>query len=88
MRGLSFVEACQELGISKSGYKRKRTKPISEKPVFKPKKYENPPALWMKKVEVILNDTREKLWNVRGQAARDILFNKGLTEEIIPIKGN
>lgn len=83
MSGLSFAEACQELGISKSGYKGKRTKPISEKPVFKPKKYENPPALWMQKAEVILNASQENLWTPSGQAARDILFNKGLTEETI-----
>jgi len=83
MHGLSFAEACKELGISKSGYKRKRTKPITEKPVFKPKKYENPPALWMQKAEVILNATQENLWTPSGQAARDILFNKGLTEETI-----
>jgi len=81
--GFSFAEACQILGISKSGYKRKISKPVSEKMVFKPKKYEHPPSIWMNKIEIILNDAQKKLWTAEGKAAREILFGKGLTEETI-----
>lgn len=83
MRGLSFSESCQVLGISKTGYKKKRSKPASERPDFKPKTRRDPPAIWMKKAEVILNVAKEKLWTSVGQVARDILFNKGLTEPTI-----
>jgi hypothetical protein len=82
-RGFSFDEACQFLGISKDGYKIKRSKPKTEKPVFKPKKYDDPPAIWMKKAGIILKDAQEKLWSSAGQAAREILKGKGLSEETI-----
>jgi hypothetical protein len=82
-RGFSFDDACRALGISGGGYRRKRSKTSSEKPIFKPKKYENPPALWLQKAGAILKGTQEKLWTAGGQAARDILLNKGLTEETI-----
>jgi hypothetical protein len=45
-RSISFAEACQSLGISKSGHKRKMSKPAPEKPRFKPKKSENHPGTW------------------------------------------
>jgi hypothetical protein len=82
-RGLSFTEACQILGISKDGNKRKRSRRTPEKQVFKPKKYEDPPAIWMKKAGIILSDTQEKLWTPGGRAAREILFDKGLAEATI-----
>jgi DNA primase len=82
-RGLSFADACHALGISKSGYKQKRSKTISEKPIFKPKKYDNPPTLWMQKANAILKNSQTALWKPDGQAARELLFNKGLSEETI-----
>lgn len=82
-KGLSFADACQALGISKNVYLRKRSKPTSEKPVFRPKKHDNPPPVWMQKAGAILKNAQEKLWTSDGQAARQILFNKGLTEETI-----
>ena len=82
-RGLSFNEACQELGISKDGNKRKKSRHAPEKQVFKPKKYDNPPAIWMKKAAIILNETQRKIWTPGALAARKILFDKGLTEETI-----
>ena len=83
MRGLSFADACQVLGISKSGYRQKRSKPTSGKPVFRPKNHDNPPAPWMQKAETILRAAQTQLWAPNGQAAREILFNKGLMEETI-----
>ena len=78
-RGLSFAEACQKLGISKAGYKRKRSKPAPEKPTFKPKQYEPPPELWIQKAAAFLKFTQEKLWAPEGRAALDFLHGKGLT---------
>lgn len=82
-RGFSFAEACQSLGISKDNYKRKRPKHTPEKQIFKPRKYNNPPAIWMKKAAVILNETQNILWSPAGHAAEDILKRKGLTKETI-----
>lgn len=83
MRGLSFAEACRALGISKTGYRRKRSIPTSEKPGFIPKKYDAPPALWMQKAETILKASQSNLWTPGGQTALDVLLSKGLTEETI-----
>jgi hypothetical protein len=80
-RALSFAEACEQLGVKKAGYKRKKSKP--EKPIFKPEKREDPPAIWMKKAETILNNAQEKLWTAGGQATRSILSGKGLSDETI-----
>jgi DNA primase len=82
-QGLSFSDACRALGISKAGYRRKRSRLISEKPGFRPKKYDAPPAPWMQKAETILKASQLNLWTPGGQAERDILLKKGLTEETI-----
>ncbi|KAF0158821.1 MAG: P4 alpha zinc-binding domain-containing protein [Syntrophaceae bacterium] len=82
-RGISFADACRALGISKAGYRRKRSRPISENPGFRPKKYDAPPALWMQKAETILKASQSNLWTPGGQAALDVLLSKGLTEETI-----
>lgn len=82
-KSLSFADACQALGISKNGYRQIRSKPTHEKPIFHPKKHDHPPEPWMQKAEVILRAAQVNLWTPGGQAAREILFNKGLTEETI-----
>jgi len=82
-KGLSFADACRALGISKAGYRRKRSRPTQEKPVFRPKQHADPPELWAQKAETFLKDAQANLWTPSGQAARKILFNKGLTERTI-----
>lgn len=82
-RGLSFAEACQALGISKNGYRKKWSRPTPDKPVFRPKKHDHPPELWAQKAETFLKAAQARLWTPDGQAARNILFGKGLTEETI-----
>lgn len=82
-RGLSYADACRTLGITKAGYRRQRSRPTSEKSIFRPKKQDHPPATWVQKAESTLKAAQVNLWTPEGQAARDILFNKGLTDETI-----
>lgn len=82
-KGLSFADACQQLGIKKARYKRKKNKSMPEKPIFKPKESIAPAVIWMQKAELILNDATEKLWTPNGQAIRTMLASKGLFESTI-----
>lgn len=83
LRGLSFAEACQALGISKVGYRRKKARTLPEKQIFKAKNHDLPTPRWMQKANAILKNSQSALWTPEGQAARDLLFNKGLLEETI-----
>jgi hypothetical protein len=87
-KGLSFADACQQLGIKKARYKRKKTKSMPEKPIFKPKESIAPPVIWMQKAALILNDAQEKLLQASGQSTtRSMLARKGLFETTIQRAG-
>lgn len=81
-KGLSFKEACLEIGILKVGYaeqnRRKKTKQT-----FRPRAYELPPTLWMQKASIILENAKNNLWLNTGQIGRDVLFQKGINEQTI-----
>lgn len=87
-KGLSFADACQQMGIKKAGYKRRKNKSMPENlPVFKPKESIAPPIIWMQKAELIMNDAQEKLWQVGGRATKTMLARKGLFDETIQRAG-
>jgi len=85
MHGLTFGEACERLGITGGTYRKRRRKSAAtpEKPFFKPKQYEPPPALWMLKAAAFLKYSQEKLWTPEGRTALEFLQAKGLTEATI-----
>lgn len=85
MQGLTFGEACERLGITRGTYRKRRRQSATapEKPFFKPKQYEPPPALWMLKAAAFLKYSQEKLWTPEGRTALEFLQAKGLTEATI-----
>lgn len=87
-RNLTYFEALDYLGIDKpqqahKSQRRKRTGPT----LFKPKTETLPPPLWMEKASKFLKWSQDQLWTPNGQAARDVLYGKGLTEDTIRAAG-
>ncbi len=85
-RNLSFFEALKYLGIEKPRFKKTRRKQTGPPP-FKPKIEPLPPSLWIEKASRFLKSSQDQLWTPDGQAARNILFGKGLTEDTIRTAG-
>lgn len=83
-RNMTYFEALDYLGIDKpqQAHKSQRRKHTGPTP-FKPKTETLPPPLWMEKASRFLKWSQDQLWTPNGRAARDILFNKGLTDETI-----
>jgi DNA primase len=83
VRGMSYPDACRELGVEveqRSSGCRQRT----DKPIWTPKEAENPPSEWQNQAVKLVEWAAACLWSDAGKTALEWLKNeRGLTEETI-----
>ncbi len=83
VRGLSYPEACNAIGIEirkRGALTRSRS---SEKPVFVPKETQMPSLQWQEKAAAFLASTGRVLRTDTGRVARRFLHGRGLADETI-----
>ena len=82
-RGMSFLEACNELKFvpSLSSFKAK------EKTEITLRERRNPSEMWQAQAVSHLEVFQDALWEDQGKPAREFLFDRGLNEETIKSAG-
>ena len=77
-RGLSFIEACQEIntpsGIARSNYMKSTRQTATSTP---------PNKQWQQLAEIAIEYTQDYLWSAEGEPVREHLFRRGIRGDTI-----
>lgn len=80
-RGVSYREACDQLGIDmKIIPKNLHRHTRRERPGFIPRETATPPPLWQAKATAFFQAAQRTLFTDEGNAARTFLYNRGLSD--------
>ena len=90
LRGLSFREACEELGVtyklevpsSRAQRKQRRSRSLRRKPSPRTRCKAPCPA-WQERAREIVYEAHERLFSAEGQRAKDYLHERGLSELVL-----
>ena len=81
VRGMTFEQACVELGELPKRMLRPQPKPTSVKAAWQPKESRRPSDVWQEKAIAFVAYAERILWSNTGETVRMFLHARGLSDE-------